>query len=283
MVQMEKTRCRISQFLGMAVLAAGCVTHGQQSGTGSAEFDAASVKVSAPTPGGFSAWFRGGPGTPTPTKLDYHNASMTMLVARAYGVPSYLVMGPDWLKFEKYEIAARVAAGATPDDFREMLRNLLMERFRLQAHRETREIEVYALTVLKAGVKFKAHSEKTADEPKRKDGTTDEEGYPVVNGRGLAIANGRVRLRAENAALDELVSVLSSDLNAAVHDHTGLAGRYDYELKWGLRLDAGSREPDPAPDLFAALESQLGLRLEKRKEPNEVVVVDHAEKAPAGN
>jgi uncharacterized protein (TIGR03435 family) len=265
------------------ILASGFVLRSQPAGDAPA-FEAASVKVSPPTPNGYSAWLRGGPNSPTPAKIDYHNASMTMLVAKAYGVPTYLITGPDWLNTEKYEIAARLAPDTTPAQFQAMLRALLAERFKLVARRDRREFPVYALTVLKSGSKVKEHVEKIADEPKPPGNSTlDEDGYPIVHGSGLSFANGRIRLQMSNVPLSDLVNVLSSQVNAAVHDHTGLEGKYDYRLQWGVPTPDKVAEPENVPDVFAALEMHLGLKLEKTKEPTDIVVVDRAEKVPAGN
>jgi uncharacterized protein (TIGR03435 family) len=152
-----------------------------------------------------------------------------------------------------------------------MLRELLADRFKLTFPRERREMPVYALTVARGG-------------PKLPEGTPDTtpEGPPAL---AFVIYPDRVKLPARSATVGEFASVLQrAAMDRPVIDQTGIPGRYDFDLEWlpdetqfgGLDLKPN---PDaPKPDLFAAVQQQLGLKLEATKGPVEVLVVDRVEK-----
>jgi len=102
----------------------------------------------------------GGPGTPSPARASMHS-TMHALLWDAFGLPSYAFVNLDKLPADKYDFAAVVPEGATRAEFRVMLRNLMIERFHLRYHRETRELPVYELRVAPGGHKLKDAS----DEP----------------------------------------------------------------------------------------------------------------------
>src|SRR5579863_9583054 len=114
-------------------------------------FEAASVKRTA------DRWspLRGGPGTSSPGQLS-GVATLKVLVMRAYGLKDYQVSGPAWMDSERYEIAAKIPAGATRSQVSLMLQGLLADRFGLAIHRETRELPIFALLVGKNGPKLRA-------------------------------------------------------------------------------------------------------------------------------
>ena len=105
-------------------------------------FEEASIKHIVLTPGRRLTPLDGGPGTKSPTRMA-GTATMKALLRLAYGVKPYQVRGPAWIDTETYEIAAIVPAGANKMQAANMLRELLVERFHLAAHRETRELPVY--------------------------------------------------------------------------------------------------------------------------------------------
>jgi uncharacterized protein (TIGR03435 family) len=92
--------------------------------------------------------------------------------------------------------------------------------------------------------------------------------------------NGRARMKYPNRDVDAMAGLMGSQLGAPVHNDTGLTGKYDFELKWSWQPP---KSGDNAPDFITAIEEQLGLKLEKKKVPVDMVVVDHAEKTPVGN
>jgi uncharacterized protein (TIGR03435 family) len=192
---------------------------------------------------------------------------------------------------EKYNIDAKVPPGATREQLRLMLQNLLAERFKLQVHRESKEVLQYSLTVSRNGLKLKPHVEAppaaaTDKPPSEVSGPpkTDSSGYPILRrGMGMAMMNGKARFQADGTDLARLVGLLSVQLGAPVKDDTGLQGKYDIALSWLTSAPGAEPDSDAGPDLFAAVQDQLGLRLEKKKGPVEILVIDHAEKVPTAN
>jgi uncharacterized protein (TIGR03435 family) len=249
-------------------------------------FEVASVKPSPP-PGpsaGFATRADGGPGTPDPTRIDYRNLPLSSLIGQAYGLDHWQLSAPEWMAVEKYDIAAKVPPGATEEQFRLMLQRLLAERFKLRVHRGKQEMPMYSLTAARSGPRLKSHAGAPpvvdTDGPKRP--SRDSNGYPILPlPNGMMTMGGKSRLQTDDAPLAQLARYLSSYLGAPVRDDTGLEGKYDIGLFWVSR-DSGW-ETDSGPDLFAALQEQLGLKLEKKKGPVEILAIDHAEKVPTGN
>lgn len=203
-------------------------------------------------------------GGPSGARLQMEAMSLSDLVAWAYDVKPWQVTGgPNWagVQFDRtmldgatkrFDIAAK-AEGNTerpPAEFREMMRVLLAERFRLAVHRESRETAVYALTIDKRGLKL---HESASEAP----------GVLRMNERGRVVGAG--------ATITQLAGWFSkaNGVERPIVDHTELKGRYDFMLEWGM--DASG------PSIFTALPEQLGLRLEARREPIEMMVIDQAE------
>jgi uncharacterized protein (TIGR03435 family) len=173
---------------------------------------------------------------------------------------------PPWLASESYDIEAKF----NPADFKDltddqrhiMLQNLLAERFKLVVHRETREIPEYALVVTKGGAKLRV---------------ADAEKYMRDDSNHLYCRAGLTNFRqctmAEFAADASIVGI-----DRIVVDKTGLTGRYDFELIYSRQTTQASTAPDAAPDIFTALQEQLGLKLEPIKGPLETIVVDRVER-----
>ena len=169
-----------------------------------------------------------------------------------------------------------------------MLQNLLVERFKLAYHREKKEVPAYGLVVAKGGPKFKesvpAPPPEDSDQPPAKPTPMkrDEAGYPILPaGRDstMAIMNGFASQRFGDATMEDLAMHLGFQLHAPVADATGLKGKYDFSLRW-----VTDRMPEESgPNLLRAVQEQLGLKLEPRKTPIDVVVVDHCEKTPTEN
>lgn len=234
-----------------------------------------------------SGW-DGGPGTQDPTRIDYQNVSMNNLVTQAYGLNHWQVSGPDWMGLAMYDITARVPAGATKEQFQLMLQKLLADRFSMQVHRETKELPIYSLTAGKSGSKLKPHVE-VSPPPDSADKPTPEEsgrpklgadGYPILSGgTTMAVMSGRARVQMIDKDLAWLAGQLSGQLGGPVSDETGLTGKYDIALYWSSRQS----DADNEPDLMAAVQQQLGLKLEKKKGPSEMLVIDHVDKEPTGN
>jgi uncharacterized protein (TIGR03435 family) len=194
----------------------------------------------------------------TPGGLTLHKHTLHDCIEWAWNVRAFQVAGPAWLDDEKYEIGAKTAAPATTDDLRRMLRLLLEERFRLVLHRESKDVPVYALVAGKNG-------------PKLREPTDGESGWTRV-GPGL-------RLSFRHSTVAQLAEFLSNlvFVDRPVVDASGLTAAYDFQLD--LREVADSTDA-ARPSLGTLLQEQLGLRLEARKSPVEVLVIDHAERSP---
>src|SRR5262249_48060089 len=155
----------------------------------------------------------------------------------------------------------------TEEQLRQMMQALVIERFKLTFHRETKEASVYALVVGKNGHKLE---EAKADDP----------------GPQLQLRMRR-EVTAKKADIGKLAGILSMALDRVVIDQTGLKGNYNFELKWtpdesqprGLDSpDAAASDPS-GPSLFTAVQEQLGLKLEAKKAPVDLFTIDRAEKA----
>jgi uncharacterized protein (TIGR03435 family) len=242
-----------------------------QPAAGTTTFEVASVKPSPPpdpSTGIIVTSVRGGPGSNDPTRIDYRNISLTGLIGRAYHVNTiWQLSAPEWMVVEKYDVAADVPPGATGEQFRLMLQNLLAERFNLRVHFDTKEMPLYSLTVARSGPKLKAHGE--ASQPRRDDRMDRKPGMACI--------------QIDDTSLAPLVDYLSGRLEAPVRDDTGLRGRYDIVLSHSDRPPDAPAADDTDPDLFAALQDQLGLKLERKMGLVEILAIDHAEKVPTGN
>jgi uncharacterized protein (TIGR03435 family) len=276
----------------LAFLAGGCGVYAQQAG--SPTFEVASIKP-GPPPDGRGMYVRssGGPGSNDPERYTAENISLESLVMSAYDVKPYQLNAPDWTKNARFNVTAKIAPGATKDQFRMMQQNLLAERFGLKVHWETREMSLYELAVAKGGPRIKeAGPEKPADPDQPRPGlpttiTRDKNGYPVLppgdRTMTLMVGKGQAARRARRETMEQTASYLSFQLGRPVVDATGLTGKYDFDLYWQDDRGATAAEADRGPGLAQAIQEQLGLKLEAKKGPVKILVVDHAEKTPAEN
>jgi len=284
-------RCPVAQalHLGLLLMAAASVASSQTLAPDRLTFEVASVKPAKSVSGRFM--MNGGPGTSDPGRITYTNIMLTRILLSAYDVKNYQISGPDWLDSLRFDITAKVPDGATQEQFQSMLRNLLATRFKMTIHRESRELPIYALLTAKNGPKV---SPAVDDGPAGKQpddqlatiqSVEGKDGFPALALRapGLVIEtkNGRARVTAKETAISKLADLLSGQLARPVIDMTGLTGNYSFVVYFtpeDQNPDGGSD-----PSIFGALEERLGLRLEARKGPVELLVIDHAEKIPTGN
>lgn len=251
-----------------------------QSPTDKPTFEVVSVKRSVPgnnQPNGC----RGGPGSSDPGMLTCTNSALAMLVSTAYNLQFYELISPEWLihggSEEGYDIVARIPPGATKEQYRLMLQKLLADRFHLAAHRGSRDLPKYALVLGKGKPRL----------------TQPVEPPPPGPGVAQAIVNGHLRFSLHNKPLVSLADFLTTVLTGPVSDETGIAGNYDITLefmpddRWRgfpyLPRPNDAAGADAVPNLITAIQEQLGLKLETRKGPVSVLVVDHADKAPVEN
>jgi uncharacterized protein (TIGR03435 family) len=225
-------------------------------------FEAASIKPSLSAPGSTSSI------QTEPGRIMGRNVTLRRCVRGAYDVPETLVGGgPKWADEDRYDIDATAAGPANDANLMIMLQSLLADRFQLVIHRERREVPGYALVLAKGGVK----AEHSAEGARAKNSAS------------------RGSLESEASTMANLAQKLSDALHTPVADFTGLDGKFSFKLSWNpdetqaLTAEAGrkaSAEPS-RPSIFTALQEQLGLKLESRKVPVEVIVIDSATKPSA--
>jgi uncharacterized protein (TIGR03435 family) len=195
----------------------------------------------------------------TPAGLTLHNYTLRDCIEWAWSVRSFQIEAPAWIDDERFEIGARAAGPTATDQLRLMLRSLLQERFRLALHRESKDVAVYALVPAKGGVKLREAGD-------------GESGWSKI-GPGLRLSFKRATV----AQLAEYLSMLVF-IDRPVVDGSALTAAYDFTLD--LREVADRSGDAPAPSVGTLLQEQLGLRLETRKAPMEILVVDRAERMP---
>jgi uncharacterized protein (TIGR03435 family) len=208
-----------------------------------------------------------------------HNHALKTLIAAAYDVsPQAISGGPSWVDSEHYEILAKAPGDLRPNlnEQMKMLRALLAERFKLTYHREQKQMSIYVLTVAKGGAKLKESTFSPDSAP---------EGPPLL---AFVVAPPNLSLPARYVSMEEFASVLQrAALERPVVDHTGLTGRYDFDLEFSIdeTLFGGALGKAPEnptnPSFFAALQEQAGLKLEATRGPVSAFVIDHAERASA--
>jgi uncharacterized protein (TIGR03435 family) len=217
----------------------------------------------------------GGIGIQPGGRFQATNAPVFWMVLSAYGefqrplIPSQLVGAPDWVQDEHYDIVAKtsgdVAALSPVEQFRTiplLLRSLLEDRFKLKVHRETRTMPIYALTLAKQDRELGPQMKPTSID------CTKPAEFSKCEFNG---APGRVI--AGSVEVSTLVSLLANTTEHIIVDRTGLEGRFDIDLEWSPDQTATDK-----PSIFAAVQEQLGLKLEADRGPVSVVVIDHIER-----
>lgn len=282
------------------ILPAMAMTFGAAFGqpTAAPRFEVVSVK---PNPQG-AADFRGvDPVRLLPGgRLLAERAQLRYFIQSAYGVkPFQLLGGPGWIDSTYYDIDAKAEGNPSASEMRLMMQALLEDRFQLKARRETRELPVYELTAAKGGLKLAPPQPGGCLIP-----DPNAPPLPPAPGKGMPCGHALImispagaRLLGAQVAMPELVRVLSNVLARTVIDKTGFTGTFDVRLEFapddslgGLPTPAGPNDPkvptippDPNhPTIFAAVQQQLGIKVEATKGPVEVVVIDRVER-PAGN
>ena len=269
------TLSRMQRLLSVAVLGFAAAASGQAPAAPSGaqvkvpQLDVISVKPNKSASGGMSM----GP-------LAATNVTAHMVLTQAFHLnDNQLANEPDWAKTERFDIQAKVAdaddaalAKLTQDQKRGFFEQVLKERFGLVAHHETRELPEYALVAAKGGVKLvdgKADPKVSSDM---------RSGGFRTQGRG-----GVMMIDCANMPIDLLLQFLSNETGRKIVDKVGLTGKYSYTLNWRPELGqaAAGDSADSTPDLFTAIQEQLGLKLEPMKGPVDVLVIDHLERPVA--
>lgn len=207
------------------------------------------------------------------------NQPLTAILSFSYDVQAKQIIGlPPWADTDKYDIDAEPDGEGAPSgkQWKAMLQKLIAERFKLTFHQEKKELSVYVLSVAKSGPKL-----------------TKSEGDP--NGLPGLFFRGKLGdLGVRNANMGDFTGLMQQAvLDRPVLDQTGITGRYDFTLVWtpddSQFAGMGVKIPPPAaddgkapPNLYTAIQEQIGLKLEATKAPADVMVVDHVEK-PSDN
>ncbi len=231
------------------------------------QFEVASLKPSQP--GAEISGIRPAPGG---RRYVADNASLKMLLTVAYRIRADQISGgPGWLDTARFDMNAQAERPSSVEELHVMLQNLVKDRFKLQMHSETKERSAYILSVDKTG----------PSESKMKPHEIASAGDPWIEQPAFG------KLSAKFTPMDYFAWHLSLILDRPVLDRTGLKGGYDFDLSWTPDLPPGFAEgglingqpvDTSGPTIFAALEKQLGLKLEPQKGPVEILVIDHAEK-----
>ena len=207
--------------------------------------------------------------------------------------PSQVVGGPAWARTEGYDIDAKPKGKTGPKDMWLMLQTLLAERFKLTLHRETRDLPAYDLKVAKGGPRLPAPKDAgcvsfpPGTPPQPVPGKVDC-GY--VSGPFGGSEAGLLHIQGRKVRVADLVRELRFILDRPVVDETGFTGEFDLDLSFTTDEtlvgfpgfgQSGSLPPPDAPNILAALEEQLGLKLMPAKAPVEILVIDHADRPTA--
>ena len=254
------------------------------------QFEVASIKPSTPDPMKGSR-VAGGPGTKDPGLFTCDNARLFELVTIAYDLPWYRLSGPAWMNTARFDISARIPEGTTKEQFKLMQQNLLLERFKMTFHHEQKQLPAYDLVVAKNGPKLKEAEppppeDSDAPKPPRPARKLDKDGFPILPpGRAWItdMEGPRWVQRFTGASMEDLGRYVASMVGQPVDDATGLKGKYDFILKWLNERGRRPSDDESGPNIFEALQAQLGLKLESKKTTVDVLVIDHIEKTPTEN
>jgi uncharacterized protein (TIGR03435 family) len=209
-------------------------------------FEAATIKPSKDVPGHSGSHSRTG-------MIVLTGQTLKGLICSAYRVKDFQVAGgPKWMNEDRFDVNAKAEGAAEGPQLQLMLQTLLADRFQLVIHHEQKIAPAYALVLAKSGLKIK----------------------PVEGATGSSSNGSKGQLTVKGMTLANFADFLARQLKSPVADLTETPGAYDFKLEWSTEGDSD----DNQSALFAALQSQLGVKLESRKLPVDMIVVDKAEK-----
>jgi uncharacterized protein (TIGR03435 family) len=259
---------------------------------GSPHFDVASVRLAD----GRSLIRRHSPG-----RIDYEGMTMAQLLLKAFDVPEYRIVWPDWIPHmgarpknpdsRYYTIAATMPPTTTNDQFRAMLQNLLRERFGLREHRETKDLPVYGLVVASGGIRMRESPSR--DATKVDPALSDSENVESIRRgetRHESFGEFGMRIQGDFTVADIAKSFMLW-LPHPIEDCTGLNKYYDVDLSWSWNpyfeppADGVANKAGDAyvKELFSVLEKKLGLTVQLRTVPTELIAIDHLDHVPTEN
>jgi len=262
------------------------------------QFEVASVR---PTPGDNS-------GPPigmriTGARIQISGYSLKDYIGMAYSLEPPQVIAPEWMATQRFEIAGNLPVGSTRQQLPQMIQALLIDRFQLKVHKESREFPVYALTVSRGGLKITGTPvDPTAPQPPATEvnGSGSPAGVVISMGAGsFGLADNR--LEVKNLTMPELANSLTRFSERKTIDATGVTDRFTFTLElsqedYGFAMmraainngypvsPQGLRALDAAPsNVLGGYIARTGLVLEERRAPLDVVVVDSALRTPTEN
>jgi uncharacterized protein (TIGR03435 family) len=226
-------------------------------------------------------------------------------IGMAYRTKLYQISGPDWIGSDRFDISATIPAGVPAAQTPEMMQRLLEERFQVKIHREKKDFPVYVLEIAKGGLKAQESSPDPnagdAKAPLTIAGSGSAQGISVNLGRGSSYSFANNKFEANRIDMPTLAAVLERFVDRPIVDMTDLTGHYDFALPvtdedYRVMLihagvNAGVSLPSQAlrlldgastPSLFDALQ-KVGLKLDARKAPLDMIIVDDIRKTPTEN
>jgi uncharacterized protein (TIGR03435 family) len=231
-------------------------------------FEVATIKPSPPNRPGKGFGFRGG-------HFSTRNTNLNDLIGFAYGLhPKQIVDAPAWFGADLYDIEAKPDVEGRPNSkqTQAMLQKLLADRFQLKFHHDKRELSVYVISAGSGSPKIT----KSASAP---------------NDPSAFFFRGLGDLTVRNQSMTDFASWMQTVLDKPVVDQTELPGKYDFQLKWtpdesqfatfrgtGITVPTPTDDPKAPPNLYTAMQEQLGLKMGPAKFPDDVIVIDHVEK-----
>jgi uncharacterized protein (TIGR03435 family) len=221
------------------------------------------------------------------------NATVRQIIVRAYGIQDSEIVGaPQWTNSERFDIAAKAERDLTPQEFSEMLKNLLRERFQLKVHNATQDQPIYALVIARKdgnlGPQLRRSNvdcDKIAEEAIALRGGAPPE-MPKGEHQPCSIGfSGAGRMFARSKPISQLLTFFSQVTQRPVENRTGLEGGFDVDLTWTSgAVSSVAESPDAIsadlgrPSIFTAVQEQLGLKLESVKAPLATLVIDSIER-----
>lgn len=251
------------RWCALAVCLAAAFAQPQTENRAPLKFEVASIKPSPPGPRDF-AGIRPLAGGQTYVA---HSVPLRLMIKLMYKITDdQIVGGPSWMSDQLWDVDAKAEKASNLDQLHEMFRNLLADRFQLQFHKEKRELTALVMTVDKSGSKLKTSE------------GTDPYDIPIKGA-------GRGKIAGTRVPISYFCWYIAQNMNIPVVDQTGLTGFYDFTFQLPLPPPPAPGAPetritpsDLLPDFIAALRDQLGLKLEHKKAPVEVFVIDRVDK-----
>lgn len=299
---------RMRQLVGASTLfcamsAAAGIAHAQTAPAQPLSFDVVSIKPHTDE----GMMMKVGFGS-TPDGFSANGVSLDLLLRNAFNLPPDRILNePEWAKSSRFDVEAKVAPedapklkGLTGQQRWAMMIPVLEDRFGFKFHHETKTLEVYTLVVAKGGPRLKqadAAELAASAAPPAPDKLGPPSMKPKPGQMRMRMSPQGISLEAYAGTIDSLAGTISQQIGSTVVDKTGLTGKYDYTLTFmpdemsgpmaalmrgAPPPDAGAQAQEPTgPSIFAALQEQLGLKLEAEKAPVDVIVIDHMERLSA--